>query len=168
VSHSGRLASINLSRGGVPKRPVAQCRIGHAGLEGDRQADRRFHGGPERAVTLFSADLIRALRTEGHSIEAGSIGENLTVSGVDWARVVPGAGLEVGAVRLQITKYASPCAKIAGSFQAADFSRVSEKVHPGWSRLCARVLEEGVVQIGDAVTVSPPPPAENQPPSGSA
>jgi MOSC domain-containing protein YiiM len=160
VSHSGRLASINVSRGGVPKRPVAQCRIGQDGLEGDRQADRRFHGGPDRAVTLFSADLIRALQAEGHPIEAGSIGENLTVSRVDWAGLVPGALLEVGAVRLQITKYASPCAKIAGSFRAADFSRVSEKLHPGWSRLCARVLDEGVVRLGDPVTVSPPPPLE--------
>src|SRR4029077_20118491 len=86
------------------------------GLDGDRQRDPRFHGGPDRAIILFSLDVIRALQREGHSIGVGTTGENLTVSGLDWPEIVPGTALEIGEVRLLITKYTSPCEKIAFSF----------------------------------------------------
>jgi MOSC domain-containing protein YiiM len=123
------------------------------GLDGDRQRDLRFHGGPDRAVVLFSLEVIHALRAEGHPIGAGTTGENLTLSEFDWTQVVPGTALQVGAVRLLITKYTNPCAKIGGSFLGDDFMRISQKVHPGWSRVSARVLEPGLVRIGDPVTL---------------
>jgi MOSC domain-containing protein YiiM len=75
------------------------------------------------------------------------------VAGIDWARVVPGVELRVGGVRLAITKFASPCYKIAGSFVDGNYARISEKTHTGWSRVCARVIEGGIVRIGDAVTL---------------
>jgi MOSC domain-containing protein YiiM len=124
------------------------------GVEGDRQRDLRFHGGPDRAVTLYSFERIRALQAEGHPIAPGSIGENLTLSGLDWSALGPGTELLVGPALLQVTKAAAPCAKIAGSFLNDEFLRVSDKVHPGWSRLCARVLREGLVSVGDPVTVN--------------
>lgn len=152
----GRLESINTSRGGVPKTSVFEALITEHGVDGDRQRDPRFHGGPDRAVVLFSLEVIRALQQEGHPIAPGSIGENLTISGVDWTTVVPGAELVVGGVRLQMTKYASPCEKIAHCFLNEDLARVSQKRHPGWSRACARVLEGGLVRIGDPITIAPP------------
>lgn len=148
---AGRLDSINVSRGGVPKRPIAEAAVTPDGVEGDRQGDRRYHGGPDRAVTLFSAERIAALQAEGHPIEAGSTGENLTVSGIDWTRATPGARLDVGEVRLEITRYATPCAKIAGAFTGGDIARVGHKANPGWSRVCARVIVPGRVHVGDSV-----------------
>ena len=68
--------------------------------------------------------------------------------------MVPDARLEVGEVELQLTKFAAPCANIAGSFRDGDFSRVAQKVNPGWSRICARVVKPGVVKGGDAVRVA--------------
>ena len=85
----------------------------------------------------------------------GTIGENLTLSGLDWAALRPGQRLELGAALIEITRAASPCRKIAGSFQGGDFNRVSDRLHPGFSRLAARVLREGRVQAGDAVTLLP-------------
>jgi len=126
---AGRLESINTSRGGVPKAPVFEALITEEGLDGDRQRDLRFHGGPDRAVVLYSLEVIRRLQAEGHSIAVGSAGENLTVSGVDWTRVVPGAVLRIGGeggVRLAITKYASPCEKISPNFLNREFARVSQ------------------------------------------
>ncbi len=123
------------------------------GIDGDSQSDRRFHGGPDRAVVLFSLDVIRAIRAEGHPIGVGTTGENLTVSGVDWSTLVPGLEVRIADVRLLITKYASPCAKIRGSFLHHDVTRISQNVHAGCSRLCARVLAEGIVRIGDALTL---------------
>ena len=52
---------------------------------------------------------------------------------------------------LEITRPAPPCRTIAGSFHEGAFTRISDKVHPGWSRLYARVLREGVVRRGDTV-----------------
>lgn len=153
----GRLESINTSDGGVPKTPRTQCRISVDGLQGDRQRDLRYHGGPDRAVCLYSLDRIRSLQGEGHPIAAGTLGENLTLSGVDWAFVVPGARVEVGEARLEVTAHAAPCQTIAGSFRDGEFVRVSAKVHPGWSRLYARVLQEGVVRQGDSARLVPSP-----------
>ena len=152
----GRVESINLSGGGIPKTPRAEVRIGSDGLEGDRQEDRRHHGGPDRAVVLFSLERIESLQVEGHSIAPGTIGENLTASGLDWGAMVPGVRLWVGEAQLELTRFASPCQKIAGSFRDGRFERVSEKVHPGWSRVCAKVLVEGRVRVGDAIRLASP------------
>jgi MOSC domain-containing protein YiiM len=148
------LHAINISNGGVPKLPRPACFITVAGLEGDRQRDLRYHGGPERAVCLYSLDLIEALRAEGHDIAPGSIGENLTLKGVDWSAMTPGATVTVGTVLLQLTDYAAPCSNIARSFQRRQYVRVNQKVNAGWSRLYARVLTEGTVRLGDQVNVN--------------
>jgi MOSC domain-containing protein YiiM len=54
----GRLEAINTSRGGVPKRPVLEAQITGEGIVGDVQRDLRHHGGPQRAVSIYSLDLI--------------------------------------------------------------------------------------------------------------
>lgn len=151
-----RLESINTSRGGVPKLAVFEAFIAEAGVSDDAQRNLQLHGGPDRAVVLYSLDLIRALRDEGHPIAAGTTGENLTVSGLDWARVVPGIELTVGAVRLRITRYATPCSQIRASFRGGEVMRIAHASHPGWSRVCARVLEPGLAQPGDPVDLVTP------------
>lgn len=152
--NSGSLVSINVSSGGVPKGRVEQCRLTKLGLEGDRQRDLDHHGGPDRAVTLFSSDKVTLLQAEGHPIVVGSLGENLTVAGLDWALFVPGARVNVGEIVLELTTYAAPCRNISGAFIGGDLNRINQKLHPGWSRLYARVLEEGMVQVGDPVSLT--------------
>jgi MOSC domain-containing protein YiiM len=151
----GRVESINVSRGGVPKTSVFEALVTGNGIDGDHQDDPRYHGGPDRAVSVYSLDLIRALRAEGHPIAAGSAGENLTISGLDWAAVTPGCVLQVGGVRLLVTKFAPPCEKIGGSFLNDDFVRISQKVHSGWSRVYTRVLAGGIIRPGDTVEIRP-------------
>jgi MOSC domain-containing protein YiiM len=150
-----RLESINVSPGGVPKRGVAEALVTSRGVADDRQRDERHHGGTDRAVTLYCVERISSLREEGHPIAAGTTGENLTLSGLDWDLLAPGARLRVGEAELELTRYASPCANIRASFRDGDFSRISQKVHPGWSRLCARVVREGRVRVGDEVELLP-------------
>jgi MOSC domain-containing protein YiiM len=152
MSGSGRIVQISVSPGGVPKRPVASARVTTMGVQGDAQRNRRHHGGPERALCLFSEERIRALRAEGHPIQPGSIGENLTIEGIDWSRVTPGICLQLGDdVVAEITRYTSPCFNIRASFRDGDESRVSQKRHPGDSRVYARVLREGTITTGDPV-----------------
>jgi MOSC domain-containing protein YiiM len=110
--------------------------------------------------------VIEALRAEGHPIGPGSSGENLTLAGLDWVRVAPGDRLTIGEqVRLELTEYTTPCRLTAQWFTDGDFRRIAHEQHPGWSRLYARVLREGVVKTGDAVVVEAPAgdrPATNE------
>ncbi len=143
---------INLSDGGVPKKPVLEAVVTKTGIEGDRQRHRKVHGGPDRAVCLYSQDLIERLQDEGHSIEAGFSGENLTVVGLEWEKLKPGVRLHVGpAVQLELMSYTAPCELNAQWFRDRDVRRISQQANPGWSRLYARVLQGGIVRPGDAV-----------------
>jgi MOSC domain-containing protein YiiM len=148
----GSIFQLNRSGGGVPKLGVREAFLDANGLEGDRQRDLRFHGGPERALCLFPLELILELQAEGHPVFPGSVGENVTVAGLEWPRVEPGTRLSLGDEALvEITSYTSPCKTIAASFAGGDFKRISQKVRPGNSRLYARVLRPGRLAVGDTV-----------------
>lgn len=153
----GHIVQINVNpAGGVPKHRVATAAITVEGVAGDRQRNRKLHGGPQRAVSLYALERIQALQAEGHPITPGSAGENLTIGGLDWANLIPGARLRIGEwVELEITSYTAPCENIAASFHDEQFSRISQKLHPGWSRVYARVLAEGAVYEGDRVILEP-------------
>ena len=150
MSDPGRIVQVSVSSGGVPKRPVDAARVTPAGVEGDAHRDHAHHGGPDRAVCLYAMEAIRALATEGHAVQPGTLGENVTVEGLDWPAIEPGARLRLGdEVLLEITRYTSPCVNIQAVFASGDFGRVSHKRHPGWSRLYARVVREGTIRPGD-------------------
>ena len=105
----GTLVSINVSRGGVPKRRVNGANVSLLGLEGDGQDDIKHHGGPERAVCVYSLERIHSLQVEGHPIDVGTVGENVTVEGIDWDLVVPGTRLRLGnEVLLEIVSFTDP------------------------------------------------------------
>ena len=148
----GRIVQISVSAGGVPKLAVPEARVGVLGLDGDRHRDAENHGGPERAVCLFSMGQIDALRREGHPVAPGTLGENVTVNGLDWPLVVPGSRLALGeTVVLEVTRYTSPCVNIRPLFIGGDYSRVSQKRHAGWSRVYARVVTPGLIREHDPV-----------------
>lgn len=153
----GRVLRINVNpAGGVPKFAVGAALVTTTGVAGDRQRDLRHHGGPERAVCLFSAERIAALASEGHPIAPGTTGENLTIAGLEWASLRAGDRLAIGdEVVLELSDHATPCKQIAGSFAGGEFTRISAKKHPGWSRFYARVLREGLVRESAPVAVEP-------------
>jgi MOSC domain-containing protein YiiM len=154
VREAGTVASINISAGGVPKRRVTGVKVSRLGLVGDDQDDKVHHGGPERAVCIYSLEKVQELQAEGHPIQPGSVGENLTLEGLRWESVMPGVRIRVGdAVVLEVTSFTTPCKTIRRSFLDGRFIRISQKVHPGWSRVYARVISEGDVKLGDPVKV---------------
>jgi MOSC domain-containing protein YiiM len=154
VRDAGTVASINISGGGVPKRRVTGANVARLGLMGDDQEDKVHHGGPDRAVCIYALEKVHALQAEGHPIEPGSVGENLTVEGLRWDSVMPGVRIRVGdSVVLEVTSFTSPCKTIRRSFLDGRFARISQKLHPGWSRVYARVISEGDVTLGDRVEV---------------
>lgn len=152
-SDQGVVVSVNVSSGGVPKLSVPGARVSAAGLDGDKQRNLEFHGGADRALCLYSMERIEALQAEGHPIVPGTTGENVTISGLDWDLVVPGVTLRVGGATVEITSYAAPCATIRTSFADGNSNRISQKKHPGWSRVYGRVAGEGEIRAGDGVTL---------------
>jgi hypothetical protein len=154
-TQEGSLERISVSGGGVPKLAVDVADVGERGVVGDRQAARQHHGRPWQALCLWSADVIDALRSEGHPIEPGAAGENLTIAGVDWSTIRPGTRILAGEVVLDVSSWAPPCSKNARWFVGGDFTRMDHDLHPGWGRAYAWVLEPGRVAQGDPVIVEP-------------
>lgn len=153
-AQSGRIAQINVSDGGVPKRPVPSSLVDRSGLTDDRQANRVHHGRPNQALSLWSAEVIAALAAEGHPISAGSAGENLTVAGLDWAALRPGQRLRIGdEVEAELSLPAVPCRNNAQWFADGDFRRIDHKRHPGRARWYAWVLRGGEVRVDDEIRI---------------
>jgi MOSC domain-containing protein YiiM len=154
MDESIRIFQINASDGGVPKTPLRSAEVNFLGLITDRHNDVVHHGGPEKALCLYSLELIRLLQAEGHPIFPGSTGENLTLTGLDWSLVEAGLRLRLGqSVTIEVTRYASPCQTIRDSFKGQAFERISWRTHPGWARAYAKVLTPGYIAIGDPVTL---------------
>lgn len=153
------MLQINVSAGGVPKRPVAEAWVDRLGLAGDAHDDDTEHGGPHRAVALYALEAIRRVQADGHPISPGSAGENLTTTGIELAALPVGTRLAVGErLVLELSKPDNPCKTIAANFTDGRFARISIATHPLDSRMYARVLTEGPVRPGDTITVLPPAP----------
>ena len=151
-SRTGRILAVSISAGGVPKGRVGVAQVLRSGLVGDAQNDTKHHGGPDRAVCVYAVEVIRRLQQEGHPIDIGTAGENITVEGIDWEGITPGLRLQLGEdVLLEVASYTNPCKTIKDSFIDGEFIRIAEKFHPGWSRVYARVISEGEVRPGDPV-----------------
>ncbi len=155
TTETGTVTQVNVSTGGVPKTAIESAIVSPTGLFGDAQADRRHHGRPVQAVCLWSADVIAELAAAGHPIAAGNAGENITVAGIDWAALQPGARIDVGSVPMLISAHAIPCAKNAQWFADRNFNHILHDDNPGFSRLYAIPLGTGAIAAGDAVIVEP-------------
>ena len=138
----------------MPKFAVREATVNELGLSGDDHRFPKIHGGPERALCLFSLERILELQTEGHPIFPGAVGENVTIAGLDWSRLQPGIKLALGdEVVVELTSYTSPCNTISDYFVDGQYQRISQKVHPGYSRIYARVLQGGKLAVGDTVKI---------------
>ena len=127
---------------------MSLCRTGRLG--------NHHHGGPDKALCLWSLELIEALHAEGHPIFAGAAGENVTVTGLDWSTLVPGSRLRLGQVVAEVTGYAVPCGNQRPWFADGKILRLSQETRPGQARLYAKVLVTGTMRPGDAVDVLVP------------
>ena len=144
-----RIFQLAISRGGVPKLPLREAHCGVLGLEGDSHAHPKIHGGPERALCLYSVEVITALQAEGHPIWPGAAGENVTVTGVDWSTLAIGQRYALGdEVIIELTGPTAPCKQIAACFVERNFRRIDHPTNPGWSRWYARVEREGALRVG--------------------
>jgi GNAT superfamily N-acetyltransferase len=106
-------------------------------------------------VCLFGIEVIERFQSEGHPVEPGSVGENLTTSGVEWSLLPVGTRARIGdRLEIEISSSTTPCKTQTPNFLGGDFSRMLIDRHPSDSRMYARVLREGEVKPGDLIIVT--------------
>ena len=157
---TGTVLQVNVSRGGIPKRPIPFGELTAAGITGDSWR-YRFHGGPKQAVLLITIEGIEELAAQGFPLSSGALGENLTTQGLDRRALRFGQRLQVGGAIIELTKMRQPCATLdiyGTGIQATMYdARVvkGDTGSPLWglSGFYASVVQPGTVRPGDPVSV---------------
>jgi MOSC domain-containing protein YiiM len=137
---------------GIFKYPVNQpIFLGSEDVENDHVIDRRYHGGVDKACYLYSADHYKYWQTLDPDLELpwGIFGENLTVEGLHEADVNIGDVFRIGEAVVQATQPRQPCFKL--EFRFNDNQIVRKFIDSGFAGVYVRVIEKGLVKIGDSV-----------------
>jgi MOSC domain-containing protein YiiM len=156
---TGSIVQINVSPGGVPKRPIAEAEVTPEGIRGDSWAHPQFHGGPNQAVLLITSESLEELVAQGYPVFAGALGENLTTAGLERRLIRIGQRYRVGGIVLEITKMRSPCAALdvyGPSIQQAVYDAQVHSGDPssprwGLAGFYARVLRSGCIRPKDII-----------------
>lgn len=156
--HTGRVALLGPEgeRSAFVKQAVTgPVRVGKRGLDGDEQADPGVHGGPEKAVYGYSVDHYAAWRAEfpqqAELFVPGGVGENLAIAGMEENDICVGDVHAIGTALLQVCQPRQPCHKFALRFNNNKLPKAM--VRNGRSGWYYRVLHEGFITAGDAVTL---------------
>lgn len=141
------------ARSAIWKSPVAG-RVAARGvnLVGDDQADRRAHGGPDKAVYAYAVeDLDWWAEQIGRTLQYGELGENLTTKGIDVNGAPVGERWAIGTTVLEVSEPRVPCWKLGVRMNDKLFPRrFTEALRPG---ALLRILVEGDVGAGDEIRV---------------
>ena len=167
---SGRLVSVNVGRpqqvsvrrgrpimSAIGKAPVdGRVRVAGVNVDGDDQADRRVHGGPDKAIYAYAReDALGWAARLNREVPPGMFGENLTVEGVDVSGAVIGERWRIGTVELQVCQPRLPCFKLGLRF--GDPQMVKLFAQAGRPGAYLRILAEGELGAGDLVDISDRP-----------
>ena len=155
------LLQINVSRGGIPKRPIPAAMLTPLGLEGDEHANPQIHGGPDQAVLIMTAETIDELVARGYRVFYGAMGENLTTRGLDRRLLRAGQRYRLSTALIELTKIRAPCSSqdIYGPQLKRDIYDAQVKAgdtdSPRWamSGFYAAVIRPGVLRSNDIITL---------------
>jgi len=145
---------------GIIKQPITETRqIGKEGLQGDVQADRKVHGGPEKALHHYAAENYAELQQQfplvADKLLPGSIGENISTQGLTEAEACIGDIYRLGTALIQINQPRRPCWKIDSRYGQEGITRFVELAGcTGWYY---RVLENGEVSPGSGMELQARP-----------
>lgn len=158
---TGTILQINISPGGIPKRPIPEATVTPDGVMGDGWAHPDIHGGVNQALLVITAEGIQELAAQGFPVYPGALGENLTTSGLDRRQLRVGQRFRVGDVLFEFTKRRAPCATLnvyGPDIQKAIFDpqvKANDPASPLWglSGLYARVIRSGTIRQHDIITL---------------
>lgn len=129
---------------GIEKQRVQEVYLSSQGFEGDEVADKKHHGGPDRAVCLYPAEhYIQWEQELGKTLPVAAFGENLTVTNMLEADVCIGDIYKIGDAVIQITQGRIPCSTIDRYTEANTL--LKRLIETGYTGFLARVLEEGTI-----------------------
>jgi MOSC domain-containing protein YiiM len=166
---TARVASVNVGRPrpvdtgrrvvgtAIWKRPVAgRVAVRGVNVDGDDQADRTVHGGPDKAVYAYALEEIRQWEDElGRPLGAAAFGENLTTEGIDVSGALVGERWRIGTTLLEVVQPRLPCFKLGLRMGDPAFvKRFALASRPG---AYLRIVEEGELGAGDAIEVADRP-----------
>jgi len=128
---------------------------GPLGLDGDAQADRKHHGGPDKAIHAYAVAHLSGwadeLPAQAERFRPGAFGENLVIGGASEADICLGDRWRIGAALVEVSQGRQPCWKLNLRFDVADMARrVQESGRTGWY---FRVIEPGLIAAGDRGTL---------------
>src|SRR3954463_2306595 len=154
----GRPQPVGLRRGqtvqsAIAKAPVTgRVRVEGVNVAGDDQADRRVHGGPDKAVYAYAReDTAWWERELGVELGPGAFGENLTVEGIDVSGALIGGRWRLGTVELEVCQPRFPCFKLGLRFGDPQMlKRFTLAERPG---AYLRIVHEGEIGAGDAIAI---------------
>jgi len=138
----------------IAKEPVTgPVVLGRSQLAGDQQVNRKYHGGPNKAVCVYAAEHYPHWRaTLELDLPFGAFGENFTVSGLTEDVMCIGDIFAVGSeVEVQVSQPRQPCINLARRWDRPDLPKAMQE--NGWTGIYLRVLKEGSVTAGDTVTL---------------
>lgn len=137
----------------IVKTPVDYLTVEIDGTLEDEQANKRLHGGPEKVLHQFAPSHYQTLAEHFSDTQfpVGSIGENISIEGMDDSNVFIGDIWKIGSVVLQVSAPRAPCNKISLRFDVKNLDRfVGERGITGWYY---RVIDTGVIRLGDEVSL---------------
>lgn len=138
-------------RTAIWKSPVhGRVRLRGVNLDGDDQADREVHGGPDKAVYAYASEDLAWWTAElGWPLGPGVFGENLTTAGIDLAAAVIGERWAVGSAVLEVSQPRTPCFKLGIRMGDPTFpARFATAGRPG---AYLRIVSEGAIGAGDRI-----------------
>jgi len=159
---TGTILQVSVSPGGIPKRAIPAGILTPIGLEGDHHAHPDIHGGARQAVLLITAEGIEELAAHGYPLTYGSLGENLTTSGIDRRDFRAGQRWQIGTeVVIEITKRRAPCQALnvyGPGIQPAIFDALAGNGDPsspkwGLSGFYASVVQPGAIRPNDEIVL---------------
>lgn len=156
---TGSIVQVNISLGGIPKRPIPEAEVTPFGIRGDSWAHPEIHGGPNQALLLITSEGLEELIAQGYPLFAGALGENLTIRGLDRREMRLGQRYRAGEVLLELTKMRSPCATLdvyGPSIKQAIYDaqvKAGDASSPRWglAGFYARVLQGGFIRSKDII-----------------
>ena len=137
----------------IGKQPVeGRARVEGVNVAGDDQADRRVHGGPDKAVYAYAREDAAWWEEQlGRTLPPGMFGENLTTEGLDVSGAVIGERWRIGTVVLEVAQPRLPCAKLGTRFgDLGMVKRFAQASRPGGY---LRIVSEGELGAGDEIEV---------------
>jgi MOSC domain-containing protein YiiM len=157
----GSVVQINVSRGGIPKRAIANAEVTPVGIAGDVCEHPQSHGGPTKALLLITSEGIEELTAMGFPLYHGALGENLTTRGIDRRSLRLGQRYRVGNVVIELTSIRGPCESLnvygAGIQKALYDTKVKagDSTSPLWglSGFYSSVLRPGTIHTGDPISL---------------